>query len=147
MVNIAQNYAMMLERLRSNGLSNEKILSILEKEDVARLSQYGNGMPNWETLIEFYKNNKEVLISALTEGYKVTFLTKGVLKRLLELKYGLVEIGDYIDTGAGLDELLISENDLNSLKSIISNNWKIIEKAKENNDGKYLVKIELAVTI
>ncbi|MCU9614861.1 hypothetical protein OEV98_15055 [Caldibacillus lycopersici] len=128
----------MIERIRMHGVSNEAMLKMLETADETVFSAYGEGIPDWQTLITFYENNQEKVKAMIQEGYQISFLTKGALKNLLRLKYCLLEQEDFDDCGDYLEIHQISEKDRQSLKQTIAKNWTIIEQPNSN-----MVKIEL----
>lgn len=131
----------MIEMVRMHGVKNDEIKSLLEKGDSKELDAFGEGIPDWQTLIDYYQHHKNKVISVIHDQYQITFLTKGALKSLLSFKYGLRENEDFHDNGQGLDELKISSEALQSLKQRIAKNWTIIELSKTADH--HLVKIEL----
>ncbi|MHA6261481.1 hypothetical protein ACXYMX_16595 [Sporosarcina sp. CAU 1771] len=144
MVKIALNHALMIETIRAKGRSNEEIIELLKEGKSENFSAFGNGIPDWDTFINYYNENKEKISKALLEKYEVTFLTKGALKSLLRIKYNLVEGTDFEDKGESLDEIKLSEEQLKSLQTIISKNWMIHKVSPVDVDTSYVIKIELA---
>lgn len=126
----------MIEMIRMHGVSNKDLLLLLEKQDEEALSQFGHGIPDWQTLLNFYLKDKNFVKKMINDGYEIGFLTKGSLKGLLKYKYGLKENEDFYDCGDHLDHVKLSDEALHSLKSTIAKNWTIIEKENE-------IKIEL----
>ncbi|MDZ5471401.1 hypothetical protein SM124_06535 [Bacillus sp. 31A1R] len=135
---LALNHAIMIEIIRKHGLSNEGILGLLEEGKIENFYQFGEGIPDWQTFIQFYENQKDRLVRAITHGYQITFLTKGALKSLLGIKFG---VENFEDCGTYLDGIILSKTQLFELQGLISINWKIIEK--EVVDEEHHIKIEL----
>jgi hypothetical protein len=133
----------MFEMIRNAGLSNEEIISLIEKGDSKLLKKFGDETLDWQTLIEYYQKNKLKCQQALIDGYEITFLTKGALKSLLKIKYNLCEGKDFLDAGDYLDEVKLSDLDLQSLKFILSKNWTIVEKKGGSYENHHVIKIEL----
>jgi len=123
MEKIALNYALMLEIIRESGRSNDEIIELLDQENSELFDVFGDGIPEWQTLIDYYHKNKEIIKNALYEEYEITFLTKGALKSLLRIKYGLAEGTDFQDNGEVLDNVKLSSEQLHSLQTIIAKNW------------------------
>lgn len=137
MEKIALNYALMIEMIRMHDVTNEEITSMLNSGDAKSLEKYGEGIPDWQTLIDFYVQNKEKISAVINDDYQITFLTKGALKSLLRFKYRLEENINFEDNGQGLVHLKISPDALHSLKQRIAKNWTILVDDKEQ------IKIEL----
>jgi hypothetical protein len=133
----------MFEMIRNAGLSNEEIISLIEKGDSKLLKKFGDETLDWQTLIEYYQKNKLKCQQALIDGYEITFLTKGALKSLLKIKYNLCEGKDFLDAGDYLDKVKLSDLDLQSLKFILSKNWTIVEKKGCSYENHHVIKIEL----
>jgi len=146
MEKIALNYALMLEIIRESGRSNDEIIELLDQENSELFDVFGDGIPEWQTLIDYYHKNKEIIKNALYEEYEITFLTKGALKSLLRIKYGLAEGTDFQDNGEVLDNVKLSSEQLHSLQTIIAKNWMIHEVDKTDQNI-HVVRIELTYSI
>lgn len=105
MMRVALNFAIMLEQVKAKGFKEEAVSKALETEDFAFFQNCGNGLPDWQTLFSYYKDNKASVKAIMQDDYEITFLTKGTLKRLILLKYQLVE-GETMRTAANQLELL-----------------------------------------
>ncbi|MDQ0268225.1 hypothetical protein [Cytobacillus purgationiresistens] len=138
---LALNHALMIEMIRSKGVSNTEMMALLKKGDTEGFRVFGDGIPDWQTFIEYYHNHTNKVENAIMKGFKITFLTKGALKSLLRIKYGLHESVNFQDCGHYLDELQLSIPQYEELQHTISNNWTIVEKSF--NDPTYDLKIEL----
>ncbi|RDU36059.1 hypothetical protein DRW41_15845 [Neobacillus piezotolerans] len=138
---LALNHALMIEMVRSNGVQDSEFLQMLENGNSAGFERFGEGIPDWQTLIDFYNGDPDKLRNAIQTGYRITFLTKGALKSLLGIKFGLERDVAFRDGGYYLDQVKLSGNQLKELKEIISANWEIIEE--NQNDSMYELRIAL----
>ncbi|MEH7611834.1 hypothetical protein [Gottfriedia acidiceleris] len=141
-VSIAINNAIMIESLRSAGVENIQLLNAVKEENFEFLNQYGNGFPNWETLINLYKNNEENFNKIVNDGYQIKFLTKGSLMTLLRYKFGIEVEKDYEDMGTAIQGIYLSEEAINLIKHTLATNWNLSTYVDEK-DGLKKVRIEL----
>lgn len=141
-VSIAINYAIMIERLRSEGVENKQLMTILKEENYDSLNQFGKGMPDWESLVKLFNQNEEDFGRILNEGYHIKFLTKGSLMTLLRLKYGIEVEKDYEDKGTAIEGIVLSQEAVNIVKNTLAPNWKLTTYVDEK-DGLSKVRIEL----
>ncbi len=142
-VKLALNHALMLEMIKAQGFNNPTIVALLNQGNEELLESIGEGIPTWKTLIDYYHLNKDKCHKALKGEYEITFLTKGALKSLLSIKFGMKEGKDFIDTGEFLDQVTITNDNLETLRSVISKNWTIVLQEENNSVDTKTVKIEL----
>ncbi|TQR20371.1 hypothetical protein [Psychrobacillus vulpis] len=138
--------AFLIETLRSNGISNDEILTKLEQKD---LRTWENEYPNnrFSVLITLFEEDQTKFKSILMDGYSVKFITMNGLKNLLKLKFEKIDDRDYQLHENGIECLEIDEQQLSSLKQLLSINWIIQEQPLENNKStSKLVNIVAAVT-
>ncbi len=131
----------MIEMIRRSGTTDRQMMDLLKKGDSKDFTPYGEGIPDWQTFIDFYRSHSERLERAILKGYTITFLTKNALKTLLKIKYGLEENIDYQVFDTYLDGLVLTSNEFEDLQKMMSINWKVIDKDSTNE--KHHVKIEL----
>lgn len=141
-IRIAINYAIMIERLRNEGVENSQLITILEEENYEFLNQLGKGMPDWETLISLFKQSEDDFKRILNEGYQIKFLTKGSLMTLIRLKYGIEVEKDYDDKGTAIEGMILSNEAVETIKNTLALNWKLTTYVDEK-DGISKVRIEL----
>ena len=134
--------AYMIETLRSNGVSDQEILTQVEKKDVSEWSAF-NSKFQFKELIELNGQDPERFQSVLTDGYQVKFVTFKGLKNLLELKFGFEEDKHYQLTDKGLTRLHITDSQLAEIRQLLSRNWAIEELSADAPNEK-TIKIELA---
>lgn len=132
----------MIESLRSAGVENIQLINAVKEENFEFLNQYGNGFPDWETLINLYKNNVENFNKIINEGYQIKFLTKGSLMTLLRYKFGIEVEKDYEDMGTAIQGIYLSEEAINLIKHTLAANWNLSTYVDEK-DGLKKVRIEL----
>lgn len=138
---LALNHAIMIEMIRRSGTADFEMIHLLKNGNSKDFTPYGEGIPDWQTFIDFYRTHTEKLEKAIINGYTITFLTKNALKTLLKIKYDLVENVDYQDFDFYLDGLVLTKSQIEDLQNFISVNWKVIDKQSANE--KHHVKIEL----
>ncbi|WP_312094890.1 hypothetical protein [Niallia sp.] len=143
MVRVALNYAIMLELVKSKGYKEEEILQALERKDLVFFQSCGNGLPDWETLFTYYEKNKPGVKAIIADDYEITFLTKGTLKRLLLLKYQLVEGKDFEDRGEILGTITLPKEFFHSFTTIVAKNWTFV--VLEENTYNVIFDIKLSV--
>lgn len=140
---IAINYAIMIERLRSQGVENSQIINALKEGNYEYLNHFGNGMPDWETLGGLYNKDVEAFKNLLENGYQVRFLTKGSLMTLLRLKYGIEVEKDYVDAGEAIEGIQLSPEAIQEVKAFLALNWKLSTYVSDDEPAITKVRIEL----
>lgn len=135
------NYAIMIEQVKSKGTNEERILQALQKREIALFELAGKGLPNWETLIQYYDENPEKVEKIIRDDYTITFLTKGTLKRLLFIKYQLKEGVDFEDKGESLQMITLLNTDFSVFSTILADNWEIDKKEQNGQYVSFIVKL------
>ncbi|TQR14186.1 hypothetical protein [Psychrobacillus soli] len=125
--------AYMIETLRSNGLSNEQMVTLLEEKQISDLERI-NTKFNFNNLLKLYEQDKDIFKSVLQDGYMVKFLTMNGLKNLLQMKFNKVAEQDYQITDTGIQHLEIETKSFHTLKQLLSINWVIQENADTSNN-------------
>lgn len=132
----------MIETLRSNGVSNEEILTQVEKKDVSGWAAYHEKFP-FKELIQLNEQDPETFQSIINEGYQVKFITSKGLKNLLKFKFGFEENEHYQPTDSGLTGLHVTDSQLSDIRQLLSINW-VIEELPADATSEKVIKIELA---
>lgn len=140
---LALNIALMLEMIRAKGLSDEELISVITQQDAQYFEQFGKGKPDWETFLQFTKDNWERSEQAIREGYEIVFLTFNALKSLLKIKFNLDADVDYEVGEKDLRQVILAERDLKALKEMLSKNWTIVEEAYDPETKLNKIRIEL----
>lgn len=135
--------AYMIETLRSNGLSNEEMVALLEKKNISDLKQL-NTKFDFNNLINLYEQDKDTFKSVLQDGYTVKFLTMNGLKNLLQMKFDKASEKDYEISDTGIQRLEIETHQLPALQQLLSINWIIEEQTDTDIDSsKKIVNIQI----
>lgn len=136
--------AYMIEALRSNNISNDDILTSLEKKDI---SDWENIKPKFDfnELTKLYELDKNTFKSVLQDGYTVKFLTMNGLKNLLHMKFNKIAEQDYQVSDTGIEQLEIDVQSFTALEQLLSINWIIKEHTDLNNNlSTKIVDIQIA---
>ncbi|MDW0116225.1 hypothetical protein QTL97_04715 [Sporosarcina thermotolerans] len=139
--------AYMIETIRSNGISNQELLTQLEKENKSAWESINKNY-NYDDLIALYNQDKSAFKSILTDGYKVKFITIRGLQSLLEMKFKKIAEEDYTLTDKGMEQLKVTKTELTTLNQILSKNWTIEESPTDlGNDQLKEISIQLAYSL
>lgn len=143
-VKLDVHYALMLEMMKAKGFSNPTIVALLSVGNEDLLESIGEGMTSWKTLINYYHSNRALFHQAMREGYEMETLTKEALKSLLSIKFDLQEGEGFLDTGDGLDNMIVSSFELEELREILSSNWTLVIQEENQDEDTYIVKVKYA---
>lgn len=118
--------AFLIETLRTNGVSNQKLLQQVEQGNV---SEWESFQPQFDftNLITLFQQDAHAFQSAVMDGYALKFVTIKGIQRLLKLKYGIMEKKNYQVVDKGLTGIHVKKEQLNELKHMLSQNWTIHE--------------------
>lgn len=139
---ISLREAYMIETLRSNGISDQEILTQAQK---GATDDWAIFNPDFEFhgLVELNEQDPEAFQSIIKDGYKVKFVTFKGVQTLLKLKFGFEEEQHYELTGKGITGLQVTDAQLAEIRQVLSMNWGIGELSSETS-GQKTIKIELA---
>ncbi|QEY21007.1 hypothetical protein D0S48_10025 [Psychrobacillus sp. AK 1817] len=118
--------AVLLEVLRSNGVSNKELIDNLESHSWEDL--YSN---EYQTLLNVYVQNKPQFKELLENGYSVKFITINGLKNLLKMKFEKIEDQDYKINNHTIELLELTPQQLSTLRQLLSINW-VVEEYERN---------------
>ncbi|MBD7944136.1 hypothetical protein H9650_08395 [Psychrobacillus sp. Sa2BUA9] len=121
--------AVLLEVLRSNGVSNKELIDNLESHSWEDL--YSN---EYQTLLNVYVQNKPQFKELLENGYSVKFITINGLKNLLKMKFEKIEDQDYKINNHTIELLELNPQQLSTLRQLLSINWVVEEYEREALD-------------
>jgi|SRR5690625_3009234 len=124
--------AYMLETLRNNGVSNQEVLTQIDKKDV-NLWDTLDANFDFSELIKLAEKDHNEFKSIVLNGYQVKFVTFKGLQRLLELKFNKKEGNDYQLDDRGITGLQLDESQLVILKQMLSKNWNVQEEQSKSN--------------
>ncbi|WP_163102493.1 hypothetical protein [Peribacillus alkalitolerans] len=140
-VRISVHVALLLETVKSNGLTNDEIMRLLEERDYSRFHEVLEGLSEWADLADYYHWNKDEFKKIVNDGYKIKFLTKGGLRTLLRVKYGLNPNEDYEDGVDYFHDVKLSTKELESLCDNLSLNWSVIELVNDESGYDHVIRI------
>lgn len=133
--------AVLLESLRSNGVSNQELLNNLDGR-----SWEETFSTEYEALLNIYSQDKQQFIELLENGYSVKFITFNGLKNLLKMKFNKLEEQDYKIVDNTFELLELNPQQLSTLKQLLSINWVVDEHEREGLDtDSILVKLKPVV--
>ena len=137
--NISLKDAYIIETLRSNHVNDQEIIDRVEANDTTEWQVSGINI-DVERLVQI---GKEVNIhSILEDGYSVKFVTFKGLLNLLKLKFHKEEELDYEPTSNGIVGLRVDDNELATLRQILSKNWHI-ESERGTVNGLFTISIQI----
>lgn len=123
-ITLMEAYA--IETLRSNGISNDKIIENIKANDLGEFKAVKENM-DFDALVELSKNaDFEAIVN---DGYKVKFLTFNGLKNLIKMKFGKFADEDYQVDEFVISGLEISEDQQKDLEYMLSANWILDSEA------------------
>ncbi|WP_322924951.1 hypothetical protein [Paenibacillus campi] len=133
-VKISQRSAILIERLRSEGISDEQLLAAIEQHSVAPLSgsatAAGIDLLEW---LDYAAEHGEQLTNAVREGYRMTFTTVPGAGNWLRFALGLEEGADYTVPAAGrIEGLQLNEAQFQRTASALAINWIIVRQPDGN---------------
>lgn len=123
-ITLMEAYA--IETLRSNGISNEKIVKNVKEKNIEDFKAVKENM-DFDALIAL--NDSANFESIINDGYKVKFLTFNGLKNLIKMKFGKFAEEDYQLEEFVISGLELSEQQQKDLENMLSANWTMENKA------------------
>ncbi|WP_046215734.1 hypothetical protein [Paenibacillus wulumuqiensis] len=127
-VRISQRSAILIERLRSDGITEEVLIQSLDQQEEAPLRAASSSDIDFAEWMNYAAEHGEQLVQAVRDGYRMTFTTvpgmKNWLKYALDMKAGR----DYTEGEEGrLDGLQLTLEQAQQLKDTIAVNWVLLE--------------------
>lgn len=123
-ITLMEAYA--IETLRSNGISNDKIIENIKANDLDEFKAVKENM-DFDALVELSKNTDFEAI--VNDGYKVKFLTFNGLKNLIKMKFGKFADEDYQVDDFVISGLELDKNQQQDLENMLSANWTLSGEA------------------
>lgn len=110
---------------------NEKLVELLKNEDTEALNTFDQTF-DYNDLVQASTENAIQIQQAIRTGYRIKFVSNFGIKRLLRLKYGLVEGTDYKMTESRFDGITLTQEQLQEFTSMLSPNWNIFSEQTED---------------
>ncbi|WP_453990142.1 hypothetical protein [Bacillus nitroreducens] len=123
--------AYLIETLRNKGISNQEILTKIEQGNVEEWKDLHKHF-DFNELLTFADQDRKVLESVLEDGYQVKYVTFQGMQNLIKYRFGKVKDKDYQLTETGITNLQLNEDQVNTLKQMLSANWIF------NQDGEFV---------
>lgn len=131
--------AYLIETLRNNDFSNEEIVSKVKTGNVESLQKFHKQF-DFNELLKLANEDFDQFEDILDQGYQVKFVTFNGLKNLLSMRFGKVQDKDYELMEKGIKNLSLNQEQLASVKQMLSGNW-VLSEVKEESES--IVSIEL----
>lgn len=126
-VKVSQRTAIILERLRRDGITQEQLIDALERQDATSLEQITSSQTDFQEWFTYATEHGEPLVQAVKEGYRITFNTVQGLKMWLDYRFLLEEDDDYTEGEGRLDDIKLSPDQIEQLKNTLAVNWVVLE--------------------
>lgn len=133
---LSQHTAILLERARRFGITDETLLAGLAAGDTAVLRP---AVGEWYSYDEFYSyadQQGETLEEAIRSGYRMKFNTLGGVQLWLQHRFGLEAGVDYeVPEHGRVNGLKLPAVEVELLRSTLAPNWVILEEAPVPEDS------------
>lgn len=133
---ISQNSAVLLEKARSLGLSDEQLLHIIETNDITPLADSKTDYSEW---VSYAREHQEDLAAAVAGGYQMTFNTVYGLKNWLKFRYGVEAEKDYTEGEGRFDGLTLDEAEARFVQAALASNWVVLVEPQGDAQVVHLV--------
>ncbi len=129
-VKISQRSAMLIERLRSEGIRDEQLLEAIQERNAAPLTgsatAAGLDLQEW---LDYATEHGESLADAVQHGYRMTFTTVPGAGNWLRFALGLQEGQHYTVQEEGrMDGLQLDEVQFQRIADAIAMNWSLVRQ-------------------
>ncbi|MFD1886430.1 hypothetical protein [Paenibacillus wenxiniae] len=130
-VKISQRSAMLIERLRRDGITNEQLLEAIQQRHAAPLAgsatAAGIDLDEW---LHYATEHGESLAEAVQDGYRMTFTTVPGAGNWLRFALGLEEGQHYTVHEEGrMDGLQLDEAQFQRIADAIAMNWVLVRQS------------------
>ncbi len=129
-IKISQRSAMLIERLRGEGITNEQLLQAIQERSTEPLagSATAAGM-NLDEWIDYAAEHGEQLADAIRAGYRMTFTTVPGAGNWLRFALGLEEGQHYTVPEEGrMDDLQLEEVQFQRIADAMAMNWVLVRQ-------------------
>lgn len=139
---LPQLYALRLEKIQAKGIQGAELVELLERKDAAELQQRVDPELQWDGFVEYLQEHWEEVRQALTEGYRIKFMTVGGLRGLLEIKFGLLPEQDYVFENNRFAGVRLHREDYQQLRWLAPDYWEILIDKEDPATGDLELRIE-----
>ncbi|MGG0813885.1 hypothetical protein ABE142_14655 [Paenibacillus alvei] len=131
---VSQNTAIMIERARRKGITDDELLHAARTGDVSELIAINEEWYTFDDFVSYANEHDEPLAQAIAVGYRMTFNTNNGLSVWLQERFGLQEGEHYTKEMGRISGLKLSMEDIKSLRSSLALNWTVVDEG-EAADG------------
>jgi hypothetical protein len=137
---LSQKTAILLERARQAGVSEDTLLESVATGDTTLLKEAEAEHYRYDSFVSYAAEHGEQLERAIREGYRITFNTFNGLQLWLEQTFKIERGVDFTATEGKLSGLKLSSSNADRLQNTLAFNW--VMKAEES-DGEQLVTLTI----
>jgi len=130
---LSQNTAIMLERARRAGITDEVLLNCVATGDVSALKVAEAEHYSYEDFVTYAAEHGEQLEQAIREDYQITFNTFNGLQLFLEFTFNVKRGVDFTPSEGRLSGLELSKSNVELLTSRLAKNW-VLEIVDSNEE-------------
>lgn len=131
---LSQHTAILLERARRAGISDDVLLQCIASGDTAPLKIAEDEHYPYDEFVSYAAAHGESLEQAIQEGYRMTFNTFRGLQVWLKEKFGVEEGRDFTASEGRLLGLKLAAVDTEIVKHTLAANW-IVQEVGGSNEG------------
>ncbi|MBY0123518.1 hypothetical protein [Bacillus sp. S/N-304-OC-R1] len=129
---LSQWTAILLERVRRFGLSDEVLLACSAAGDVTPLKIAEEQYYSYDEFFTYAKAHGEDLEAAIQNGYKMKFNTSGGIQTWLKERFELVPDRDYNFIPGKLTNITLKAAEAKILFNVLAGNWVMLIGADNN---------------
>ncbi|MFF2885814.1 hypothetical protein [Paenibacillus sp. NPDC057967] len=126
-VKLSQQTAILLERARRFGVSEEELLSCAVTGDTTSLQVAEAQYYSYDEFVSYAHEHNERLEDAIRFGYRIKFSTPGGVQLWLKERFGLEAGVDFTASPGLIEQVKLSEGQLQLLNATIAGNWAFLE--------------------
>ncbi|MFF2157357.1 hypothetical protein ACFVVQ_18865 [Paenibacillus chitinolyticus] len=140
----SQKTAVLLERVRRLGLSDEVLLASAASGDVKPLQEVSGDDSSYEDFFVYGETHGEQIAEGIRNGYRMKFNTIGGLQSWLKERLGREVETDFTASVGRIDGLSLTADEAELLRGSLASNWLMLEEpsageqadqAPENEDA------------
>ncbi|GIP41223.1 hypothetical protein J31TS4_45030 [Paenibacillus sp. J31TS4] len=143
-VKLPQPYGLRLEMIRAKGYTSEQIVALLGKDSAEALREQVGQEGNWDGFLDYVREHRGEVETALTTGYRFKFLTIGGVRSLLTIRFGKEEGKDFRFGGMFLEDVRLCPEELAELRELVPRHWAFVEEPGGQGTEPAPIRIQLA---
>ncbi|WP_268626039.1 hypothetical protein [Paenibacillus alvei] len=124
---VSQSTAIMIERARRKGITEEQLLHAARTGDVSELITINEEWYTYDDFVSYANEHDEPLAQAIAEGYRMTFNTNNGLSIWLQERFDVQEGEHYTKEMGRISGLKLSSADVEVIRSSLALNWTLVE--------------------